>query len=821
MTFLQSKNSLFFLVVCVVLPSLIFAQATQTIRGTVSDREAKYALAGATVSLIDDPAQPIAVATDENGAFRVEKVVVGRHTLKVSFLGYKDILMENIIVNSGKETILNLELEESVLQQNAVIITDKKQYGDTRNEMATVSSRSFSIEETDRYAGSRGDPARMASNFAGVQGADDSRNDIVIRGNSPGGVVWRLEGVDLFNPNHFNIPGTAGGSITILNNKWLSNSDFFTGAFPAEYGNSVAGVFDLKMRNGNNEKLEGSAQLGLLGLEAMVEAPLAKNSKASFLASYRYSTLSILGNFGIKLGTNAVPRYQDAAFRLNFPLKNKANLAIFGVGGTSAIDILISNQKEKTKETDLYGSNDRDQYFHTRMGFVGAAYSKTFSTNTYLKATLMLAGEQAGAEHNLIFRRLDATDNKTYIYDSLPKNLRYDFRQTKLSFAPFVNHKINKKTTLKAGLNFDAFLFNFHDTIRNTEDRANPDFKNFSVRWNADRTTFLVQPYAQVKYNITEKITINGGIHAQYFSQGNALSAVEPRLGVKFELPNAQLITVGTGLHSQIQNSYLYFYQNKVRTDPTDRTEYNRNMGFTKSLHTVVGYQKIIGKRTLLKAETYYQYLYDIPVEKNRASSFSLVNTGSGFSRFFANELENKGTGENYGVELTLEKGFSNHYYYMFTGSLFEATYKGSNGVKHNTDFNGKYAFNGLFAYEFVINKRQTLNVGTKVTFAGGRWYGNIDSVASAVAKEAVYKDDDKFNTYQFRPYFRTDLKINYKINASKITHEIGLDLVNLFDTQNTLRYSWVPLASDITKGTTREEYQLGRLPIFYYKIDF
>ncbi len=804
-----------------LLPALLFAQATQTVRGTVNDREAKYPLAGATVAIIDDPANPIGTATDADGVFRLEGVKAGRHALKISFLGYKDILLENIIVNSGKETILNLEMEETVVEKEAVIVTAEKQYGETRNEMATVSSRSFSIEETDRYAGSRGDPARMASNFAGVQGADDSRNDIVIRGNSPGGVVWRFEGVDLFNPNHFNIPGTAGGSITILNNKWLANSDFFTGAFPAEYGNSVSGVFDLKMRNGNNEKIEGTAQLGLLGTEAMLEGPLSKKTKSSFLVSYRYSTLSVLGNFGIKLGTNAVPRYQDAAFRLNFPLKNNANLSFFGVGGLSDIDILISNQKQKSTDTDLYGSNDRDQYFHSKMGFAGATYSKTFNTNTFMKASLVYAAEAVAAEHDLIFRRLDPADNKTFIYDAKPKNLRYNFQQSKFALAHFVNHKINKKLTLKAGYNLDFLMYNFKDTVRNTEnplDTAN--FKRFTIRWNADASAFLLQPYAQIKYQITDKITFNGGVHAQYFSQGNALSAFEPRLGLKFELPNAQMLTFGTGLHSQIQNPYLYFYKNKVRENDSDKTEYNRNMGFTKSAHFVAGYQKMLSKRMLLKAETYYQYLYEIPVEK-RASSFSLVNTGSGFSRFFPGELENKGTGENYGVELTLEKGFSNHYYFMVTGSLFEATYKGSNGVKHNTDFNGKYALNGLFAYEFVINKKQTLNVGTKITFAGGRWYGNIDSTASAANKEVLYKDDEKFNTFQFRPYFRTDLKLNYKINAAKVTHEIGIDIVNIFNTQNTLRYSWVPLASDITKGAAIEQYQLGFLPLFYYKIDF
>ncbi len=813
----MKKNLLLFICICIT--QTIWGQGTQNLRGRVLDAASKYPLVGAQVVVYNDTVQLGGAISDAEGYYKIENITVGRRKVISSFIGYKDMTFDNIIINSGKESSLDIGLEESVIQVEKAVIVSATKFGEVRNEMATVSSKAFSIEETDRYAGSRGDPARMASSFAGVQGADDSRNDIVVRGNSPSGVLWRVEGIDIFNPNHFNIPGTTGGSITILNNKWLSNSDFFTGAFPAEYGNTVSGVFDLRLRNGNNEKYEFSGQLGLLGTELMAEGPLSKKGKASFLVSYRYSTLSVLGNFGIKLGTSAIPRYQDASFRLNFPLKNNQNISVFAIGGISDIDILISNQKKPSTETDLYGQNDRDQYFHSRTGMAGATYSKAFNANTYTKVTLMYAGEQQAAEHNLIFRRIDAGTGN-YVYDSMPKLLRYDFRQSKASVAWTLNHKINKQFSLKGGLNTDVFFFDFHDTIRTTDRPTNPNYNQFAVRWNASTTAYLMQPYIQFKYQPIDKLTFNAGLHAQYFSLGNALSAVEPRVGVKYELPNAQQITFGAGLHSQMQNTYLYFYKNKLRTNG-DQTEYNRNRGFTKAAHFVLGYQKLVGKRTLLKLETYYQSLFEVPIDKNRASSFSLVNTGSGFSRFFADELTNKGTGENYGIEATLEKGFSKHFYYMFTGSLFNATYKGSNGVTRNTDFNGKFATNGLFGYEFTINKRQTINVGTKVTLAGGRWYGDIDTLASAANKEVIYKDNDDFNSYQFRPYFRADLKLNYKINARKVTHEIGIDIVNLFDTKNILRFSWVPLASDNTKGVAKEEFQLGRLPIFYYRIDF
>ena len=331
------------MMIILILPLTIYAQQlTQTIKGKIVEKETSYPLTGATIILLSDSTQFTGTTSDVDGDFRIEKVSVGRHRIKVSFIGYRDVIT-SIEVSSAKEVILTIPLEETATRLSEVVIRANND-GEASNEMAAVSARSFTIEETQRYAGSRGDPARMASNFAGVQGADDSRNDIVIRGNSPQAVLWRMEGINIPNPNHFNIPGTAGGPVSMINNKTLANSDFFTGAFPAEYGNSISGVFDLKLRNGNNEKHEASGQFGFLGTEIFAEGPLSGNKKSSYLFSYRYSTLAIFNKLGIDIGTNAVPRYQDIAFKFNFPLKNRSAISIFGLGGKSNIDILISKQ---------------------------------------------------------------------------------------------------------------------------------------------------------------------------------------------------------------------------------------------------------------------------------------------------------------------------------------------------------------------------------------------------------------------------------------------------------------------------------------------
>lgn len=786
---------------------IINAQPVQTIRGKIMDKETHATLPGANVILIDDTTTFIGVSTDIDGDFRLENIAVGKHTLKITFIGYNDRLID-VTVTSAKEVILNIELEESAITMEEVVITATKR-GEVNNEMALVSSRTFDVSETERYAGSRGDPARMASNFAGVQGADDSRNDIVVRGNSPLGVLYRVEGFDIPNPNHFSVAGSTGGPVSILNNKVLANSDFFTSAFPSEYGNSTAAVFDLKLRNGNNEKHEFAGQLGFLGTELAAEGPLSKDHRASYLFAYRYSTLSIFQALGLSIGTDAVPKYQDISLKLNFPTKKNGNFAVFAMGGKSAIDIMISEQE--VPATDFYGDDDRDQHFQTRMGITGVSYTQTVGDKTLMKTGVAMTHERQNSQHDYIIRSVDSLDG-TWNLDSLYALQRYQFQINKISGNISFNTKLNKNHVIKYGINAHYLTFNFRDSA------LVYDHSRFQDRWNYSGTGILAQAYIQWKWKPSEVLTVTTGLHNQFFSVSNSFSYAEPRVGIKYSINEKQSINLGAGIHSQTQPYYTYFYQQYDSTT-SQYVMNNQKMGFTKSFHSVLGYDLAISSTMRLKAETYFQYLYQVPVEIT-PSSFSLSNMGSGFARFFPNKLENTGTGTNMGVEMTLEKFFNKSFYFMLTASLYDAKYKGSDNIERNTDFNGQYATNLLVGKEFKTGDKSTLSLGTKITYAGGKWYGYVDTTASNYQNELVFLDS-AYNSRQFRPYFRADFKINFKINSKKVTHEIALDLVNVFGIENILGLSYSPNPLDPTADPIRENYQLGFLPLFYYRIDF
>ena len=788
--------------------STLFAQPTQTVRGKVFDSETNFPLLGAKVEILThDSIKKYRALSNEEGLFVISAVPVGKYQVEVKLATY-ETKMITVEVNSGKEAILNIPITERIIEQQEVTIVGRKK-GEVINELAVISAQQFSVEETNRYPGSRMDPARMASNFAGVQGADDSRNDIVIRGNSPLGVVWRVEGVDIPNPSHFAISGSSGGPVSILNNKILGNSDFIMSAFPAEYGNSTSGIFDLKLRNGNDQRHECTAQFGFLGTELMAEGPLNKKGTASYLVMGRYSTLSLFQQMNIKIGTDAIPVYGDAAFKFNWKLKKGGNLSFYGIGGKSKISIMISEQTKYSQ--DLYGEGDRDQYFGTSMGITGLNYKKAINEKNYVSSTLAYSTEEQHANHNYLDRSLviNGTDSTIKINNTYPL-MGYRFQTQKLSNYFAINHKISRKHLLKIGYNLDGYLLNMVDSVLND---INVPGK-FSYRWNNQKAAVLVQPFVQWKWRISDKTDFTAGIHSQYFSLSNSLSPAELRLGWKHRMKGNQSVFAGAGMHSQTQPIYTYLYNNYA----------NKTMGFMKSIHTALGYEKSFGQGFSVRTETYFQYLYDVPVTV-APSSFSMINMGSGFARIFPEKLQNTGTGVNYGLELTVQKYFDKSFFFLFSGTLYDSKYTGSDNIQRNTSYNGKYVVNFLAGKEFKLGEKNVIGFGTKITTAGGKRYGLVDIAKTETLKDLVFRDS-MYNAYQFKNYFRVDFKISWRMNAKKMTHEIGLDLVNIFNTRNLLSLTYAPsldpkVVNNPNYQPTAQKTQLGFLPIFYYKVDF
>lgn len=774
-----------------------FSQAqeelTQTIRGTILDKQTQSTLPGVVVQLLNAD-KSIVTTTNEEGKFRLDHIPLGRKQLKISLLSYKEKFV-TIVLTSGKETVLNIELEENAVQGQEVVITAEVDKTKSNNKMATVSSRIFSTEEANRYAGSRGDPARMAANFAGVSGSNDSRNDIIIRGNSPLGVLWRLNGLDIPNPNHFGSMGSSGGPISILNNNTLDNSDFMSGAFPADYGNATAGVFDLKMRSGNNEKHEFLGMVGFNGFELGAEGPFSKKKKnASFMVNYRYSTLSIFKALGIDYGAgSAVPQYQDVTFKVDLPSKKCGKFSIWGVGGLSYAELL---QSQQSKNNNLFGFSARDSYFRSNVGATGISHTYLLNSSSYLKTNVGLSGQ-----YNYI--KVDRVDTSQHPVFTRPEYRNTSYT-TRFSANITYNKKFNAKNFVNAGAYLDAFSTSFADSI-DTYGTGFVQLRNYAGN------SSLVRLFAQWKHHFSEKFYVNTGFSYQYFTLNNT-QAPEPRLGLRYEFNKKQSLSFGTGLHSQIQPLYVYFSRSNFGNGMTQET--NRNLDFTKALHAVIAYDVNIFSSVRIKTEVYYQYLYHIPV-RLRKDYFSTANLGADFTSPNVDSLQSKGTGQNYGIELTLEKFYSKGYYFLATGSFFNSQYKGSDGVLRNTAFNSNYVMNLLAGKEFKIKEKHIFAVDMKLTYTGGKRYVPIDLPNSIATNSEVLNPLNAYNP-QYDPYFRIDVKPSYKLNTKKFTHEVSVDIQNVTKHNNIFQQQY-----DLNTQSIKTDYQLKFFVIPQYRLTF
>lgn len=788
------KRILYTCILFTLFPLMGWSQ--QTVRGTLTDAQTLQPLAGATVVLLaSDPV--IGTLTDGEGRFRLEHVPLGRQDVRFTYIGYEPIVRSNLIVSSAQEVVLDIRMEEQIRTTDEVEIVAQTDKSGSINELATVSVRTFSVEEAQRYAGSRNDPARMAQNFAGVSGTNDQRNDIIIRGNSPAGVLWRLEGIDVPNPNHFGSLGTTGGPVSMLNNNNLSDADFITSAFPAEYGNALSGVFDMGLRNGNDETYEFMGQLGFNGIEAGIEGPLPIGKHASFIANYRYSTLALFNLLGINSGTGAaVPEYQDLTFKMNVPTESAGRFVLFGLGGKSDINFLDS----ESEDPNFYNGEGTDLYNSAASGVIGASHTHLFSTKTYGKLSIALSAIRSGTIIDSL-EDITAIPNRWYAerYTTVRQTVHYQ-----------VNHKFSAKDQLRAGLIANRYDIGLIDSVR-TDDGSFLKLRDYQG------ATTLMQIYTQWQHRFNEKVTLNTGIHAQQFMLNDRRS-VEPRLSVAYELARGHRISAGVGLNNQLQPLQIYFLDTQI-DDKLVRT--NENLNFTRSLQAVLGYDWNIASNLRLKSEVYYQHLSQVPVLEG-SGSFSMLNAGAGFGFPTVDSLLNDGTGRNYGLELTLEKFFSDGYYFLLTGSLFNSFYTGSDGVERGTVFNGNYIANALGGKEFALGKH-ILSIDGKVTYAGGKRFSPIDLEASRMQGTTI-RDESRAFEEQYPYYLRLDLKTTFRMNTNKFTQEWSIDLQNLTNRNNVFEQTYSPSAdndADPNTSAIQTTYQIGLFPVVQYRILF
>lgn len=742
------KSVLIAIISCLLLPQVLFAQnkeqLNQRIRGIVTDRASGEPLS--SISVVLDATQT-GTTTDEKGMFALNNIPIGRHTIYVSSIGYETAIVKEILVGSAKEVFLEIELTEKTMELDEVVVKPNINKAGSLNDMALLGAQMFSVEEANRFAGGMDDPARLVSSFAGVATPNSSHNGISIHGNAPSLLQWRLEGIEIPNPNHYaDVDALGGGFLSGLSSNVLGNSDFFIGAFPAEYSNAISGVFDMRMRNGNSEKYQHTFQLGILGIDFASEGPISKKHSSSYNINYRYSTTSLVEkligdeDMGGSLG------YQDLNLKFNFPTQKAGTFSVWGIGLIDKVDPIQEDPAgwEYLDEGILTGAKQKS-------GVAGLSHKYLFGNRkTSLHSTLAISHMDSHVDEE--FCDLD---------ENLSPRTDMTANTTNFIFSTFVNNKFSSRHTNKTGITATATNYDMNLDFT-------PIFGDQLENYiNTDGNTSLYSAYSSSRINIGRSFILTAGLTAQYLTL-NKNATIEPRVGLKWRASDKSSFAVGYGLHSRMEKPDVYFVKDENGNQP------NRDLDFTKSHHVMFSYGYRISEDMNIKIEPYYQYLYDVPVSED--GSYSVLNRKD----FYITEvLVSEGKGENYGIDLTFEKYLTHGIYYMATASFFSSKYKGGDGNWYNTRYNRKFIVNGLVGKEWLFG-RNILGINLKMSVLGGQRYTPVDEAATlAHPDKEVQYDETRMYSEQFSPMVIGDFSISYKMNRKNFAHEFGIRSIN------------------------------------------
>ena len=787
-----STHSFLFLLALTMAGSQLYSQTPdllyQNLKGRVIDKDTQQPIGSAMIR-VGDSTSRLVTLSDENGYFLIKDIPVGRQLVYCEFVGYQPFVNDQLILNSVKEGNLTIALSENTSFETGPVMIQAKVFPIAPiNSFMVGSSRSIDVNETNN-AGVVNDPNRLAMGFPGVQGNGDNVNELIIRGNSPAGMTYRLEGVDIPNPNHFVNNSSSGGGITIFSAQLLGPSDFSTGAFPAEYGNSLAGLFDMHFRKGNDEQHEFRFKLGMLGIDLAAEGPFSKKGKSSFLANYRYSTLGILNELGFRLvGERVDNRFQDLSFNLTFPGKNeKSTITVFGLGGLSQENFLPVEDVEKWQSYDDYRTEDNT----TNMGAAGVTFTHLLNSQSFLKVVIAGMSSYASFREDTLNAQMQAATVKDALYSD-----------QRLSTAIYYNRKFSTRTYMKAGLLGSMLFYKYHQSELNR-------FKwQYDLIRMADGESWLLQPFVQFRHRLSEALTVNAGLHVLGIGLTNSF-ALDPRASLKLQPAADWSLSLAYGMHSMMVPMASYFVLDAL----SSHTPYpNLGLDPIRAHHLVLGGEKLFGRSMRLGIELYYQSLFQMPVSPSDTATYWLLND---YNSYAERQLVSQGSGKNMGVDLTLEKSFRGGFSFLLNTSLFQSTYETLEKKERNTRYNTGISASLTAGKEFKLGKRKTLETSLRVLFRGGQYYTPGDPTASMIAREYIPNEALAY-TEQLPEYLRIDFRVAYRVNRPKAAYLFSLDVQNAANRDNV---------RDQIYDTTQEElvfrYFGGLIPVISFQIDF
>jgi len=795
---------LFLSILLVINSSFAFTQNHKSIRIYVFDAISHSPLTGCEINIYPSK---LKYQTDSTGMAEVLALSPGRFHCVVYKEGFKPLVSDYFIHSAQSSSQISLYMYDGSKQLSEVEVRASAMLtsNEAKNSFSYLSSRSFSSEDTERIPMGLNDPSRMALSYPGVHvGRSDLDNPIIVRGNSPYGVSWRIEGIDVPNPNHFAKHGTGGGGISILSAQLMGKSDFYSGAMPAEFGNALAATFDIRLREGNYKNKAYKVRASMLGIDVAAEGPF-KNGRSSYLVNYRYSTLGLMNWLTFYLvGNRTVNTFSDISFNLIFNSKNLKNkTTVFGVMGKSMDYAFPQPDPEKRKVGVLDDWEERVR--PSEMGVVGVTHTKNINPRSSLKLVV-------AATVSRILRYSD-----TLSYEDI--KFRYNtekYIDNRISANMAYLTKVNRTLKVKAGVQIQMtdFVFNRTTLPRSSMNDLNAQAIGISIWANGAGKSLIGEAYTMVEKVWLNKIYLNAGFHLMHFFFNNS-NSFEPRMALKYSPNTKHVVAASYGLHSQLLPMSTYFVARRISDRPPYSYDYpNKDLAFPRSRHFVISYRAMLPKDFKITTELYSQNISRSLVQKNKESNFWILNASDGYPGI--TDMIATGRGFNKGIDLTLEKLFYSTYFLMITGSSYDAKYETFAGDVFSSSFNDRFGTTLTFGREFNLKRKRVIQAGFRGMYNGGFLYTEPDSVKSAEYMTYIPKYSET-NKLEAPAYRRLDARISYRYSGKKTSGQVALDIQNATGYANVSRAYY----NIITRQIELQRRGTGFTPIVSWKMEF
>lgn len=705
------------------------------------------------VAVLKDSKQVFPATADEAGFFTITAPKPGLYNLEVRMTGFKPFVQYEIELKPEKVAEISIALESDQKKLGEVTVTSQ---AFTRRVESPLSMRSVGVSEIKRNPGGNRDISKVLQSLPGVASLASFRNDIIVRGGSPNENRFYLDGIEIPNINHFSTQGASGGPVGMLNVDFISEVDFYSGAFPANRGNALSSVLDIKFKEGRTDKTGASFALGATDLAMTIDGPIGTNS--TFIGSYRRSYLQFLF---AALELPFLPTYNDFQFKYKYKPDNKQEFNFIGLGAYDIVNLNTGANKTETQQYILGNIPENNQWNYT----IGASYrrysNKSFST--YVISRNHLNNSAVKYQNNDESSEL----NKLLDYSSQEIENKVRFENTSL----FNSWKLN------VGINAEQSIYK-NDTYNQVPFIGTVSYNSTLDFFRYGAFTQISRQFGEIGLSASLGARIDGNTFGR--NMKNPLEQFSPRISISKNLGERFSFNANAGVYYQTPAYTILGFRSN------DGALLNNNVRFIQCQHLVTGFEYQNKSNGRITVEGFYKIYSNYPL--GLSDSISIANQGSDFGVVGDEPVDSRSKGKSMGIEILIQqklfKGFYGLISYTWATSKF-SNYDG-NLTPSSWDYRHTLTLTGgkTFGKNWEAGMRFRFNSGSPFTPIDIN-NSSLRSVWDITAQGIP--DKSRINSVYTEGFNQLDIRIDKKYFYKKWSLDVYLDIQNFFNNTTML----------------------------------